>query len=233
MKHNAHPLPRFNFLIKFHDSGLIFRPMIGFGNCDPGVLGENFARTKEEGSFANVIIHSGGREVSKLVEFSLEEKSIRDWHSSIKICIIRSLTWSYSGLTVGWWFISGFFRATFLPSSRNKRRDSPERGNSLSGRRASPRWRKASRNAILEDSHTGNIHMYMNFSVRGWYECMRTRKCVHFSFFREKRQFVSLSSKRDSYYRDGRERGKKRICISIKFLIVIFLSSCIFFRIFF
>lgn len=109
----------------------------------------------------------------------------------------------------------------------------PERGNSLSGRRASPRWRKASRNAILEDSHTGNIHMYMNFSVRGWYECMRTRKCVHFSFFREKRQFVSLSSKRDSYYRDGRERGKKRICISIKFLIVIFLSSCIFFRIFF
>lgn len=58
-------------------------------------------------------------------------------------------------------------------------------------------------------------------------------KCVHFSFFREKRQFVSLSSKRDSYYRDGRERGKKRICISIKFLIVIFLSSCIFFRIFF
>lgn len=80
--------------------------MIGFGNCDPGVLGENFARTKEEGSFANVIIHSGGKEVSllstKLVEFSLEEKSIRDWHSSIKICIIRSLTWSYSGLTVGW-----------------------------------------------------------------------------------------------------------------------------------
>lgn len=57
---------------------------------------------------------------------------------------------------------------------------------------------------------TGNIHMYMNFSVRGWYECMRTRKCVHFSFFREKRQFVSLSSKRDSYYRDGREREVKK-----------------------
>lgn len=54
------------------------------------------------------------------------KKSIRDWHSSIKMCIIHSLTWSYLGLTVGWWFISGFFRATFLPSSRNKRRDSHE-----------------------------------------------------------------------------------------------------------
>lgn len=70
----------------------------------PACWGGNFASlgTKEEGSFANVIIHSGGKEVSllstKLVEFSLEEKSIRDWHSSIKICIIRSLTWSYSGL---------------------------------------------------------------------------------------------------------------------------------------
>lgn len=49
MKHNAHPLPRFNFLIKFHDSGLIFRPMIGFGNCDPGVLGGKFRELGNEG----------------------------------------------------------------------------------------------------------------------------------------------------------------------------------------
>ena len=85
---------------------------------------------------------------------------------------------------------------------------------------------------IIRNSKLGTkqkyIYICMEFLLRS--RIIGTRKCVHFSFFCERRQFVSLSSKRDSYYRDARERGgkkkKKNLYFFIKFLI--FLTSASF-----
>lgn len=140
----------------------------------PARWGGNFASlgTKEEGSFANVIIHSGGKEKYRCYRRSSSSLAWRKNRSGIGIRRSRYASFVVLlGLTRVLQSDGDLYPGSFAPLFFHRREISdeipPERGNSLSGRRASPRWRKASRNAILEDSHTGNIHMYMNFSVRG------------------------------------------------------------------
>lgn len=140
-------------------------------------------------------------------------------------CIVHSLTWVLQS-------DGDLYQSSFAPLFFHRREISDEiRMNTRSskgGEGARYRGRRASRNAILEDSHTRNIYICMEFLLCS--RIIRTRKCVHFSFFCERRQFVSLSSKRDSYYRDARERGgkkkKKNLYFFIKFLI--FLTSASF-----
>lgn len=140
-------------------------------------------------------------------------------------CIVHSLTWvlQSDGDLYQSSFAPLFFHRREISDEIRMNTRSSKGGSSLSGEEG-----EASRNAILEDSHTRNIYICMEFLLCS--RIIRTRKCVHFSFFCERRQFVSLSSKRDSYYRDARERKKKK---EFLYKISHFSYICIFFRIFF
>lgn len=133
---------------------------------------------------------------------------------------------SYLGFAVG-----DLYQSSFAPLFFHRREISDEirmntrsskGGSSLSGEEGIEKrdTRRFSRGKY--------IYICMEFLLCS--RIIRTRKCVHFSFFCERRQFVSLSSKRDSYYRDARERGgkkkKKNLYFFIKFLI--FLTSASF-----
>lgn len=141
-------------------------------------------------------------------------------------CIVHSLTWVLQS-------DGDLYQSSFAPLFFHRREISDEirmntrfskGGSSLSGEEG------IEKRDTRRFSHGKYIYICMEFLLRS--RIIRTRKCVHFSFFCERRQFVSLSSKRDSYYRDARERrGKKKKEFLYK--ISHFSYICIFFRIFF
>lgn len=139
-------------------------------------------------------------------------------------CIVHSLTWvlQSDGDLYQSSFAPLFFHRREISDEIRMNTRSSKGGSSLSGEEGIEKrdTRRFSRGKY--------IYICMEFLLCS--RIIRTRKCVHFSFFCERRQFVSLSSKRDSYYRDARERGgkkkKKNLYFFIKFLI--FLTSASF-----